>query len=380
MPTNDFDPIFGEWRIHNRRLKARFAACTEWDEFTSTSKARPILGGIGNIDEIQFSTKGYTGGTLRLFNSKTGEWSIHWMTDRTGTLDPPVIGRFDNAGRGEFYGDDVDDGKPVRVRFIWSDMTGESAHWEQAFSLDQGHSWETNWTMDLTRIRSYGCCPVIELRQYAMHPGRRDDLIALFDEHFVEGQEKYGMRIIGQFRDRNNPDRFVWIRGLPSMDARRQALEGFYGGPVWAAHRTAANDTMTDSSNVLLLKPARAGSGFDLDALPNRPPVGNSAPPPCGNIIAATICYLNKPASEVFVDRLAAQIASSAEAAGVKILGYFVTESSTNTFPRLPVREGEHVLVWFGSFPDGKALESFRSTGLRQEVLELIPTSRSLLR
>lgn len=371
MASTDFDPIFGEWRIHNRRLKARLAGCTEWEEFTSTGKVRPILGGAGNFGEIHFPTKGYTGATLRLFNPKTRDWSIYWMTDRTGTLDPPVVGSFDETGRGEFYGDDLHDGRPVRVRFIWSGMTGDSAHWEQAFSLDAGETWETNWTMDLTRIAGTGPCAVIELRQYAMHPGRRDDLITLFDQHFVEGQEQHGMRVIGQFRDRNDPDRFVWIRGFTNMDTRRKALEGFYGGAVWANHRTAANDAMTDSSNVLLLRPARAGSGFDLDNTAVRP----------GNFIAATICYLNKPASETFVDRLAAQIESTAAATAVKILGYFVTEPAPNTYPRLPVREGEHVFVWFGSFPDPQALAQFKPCpGLRQEVLELIPTSRSLLR
>ena len=61
------------------------------------------------------------------------------------------------------------------------------------------------------------CCPVIELRQYTLKPGQRDVLIDLFDRHFVESQEAAGMTIVGQFRDRRRPDRFVWIRGFPDM-------------------------------------------------------------------------------------------------------------------------------------------------------------------
>ena len=150
--VHGFDGLFGEWSVRNLRLKTRFAGGNDWDEFPGTMNVRPILGGAGNIDEIHFPTKGYTGATLRLFNHKTQEWSIYWTTDRTGVLDPPVAGPFE-AGRGEFYGDDLDDGKPVRVRFIWSNITGNAARWEQAFSRDGGKTWEINWTMEFARAR-----------------------------------------------------------------------------------------------------------------------------------------------------------------------------------------------------------------------------------
>ena len=147
---HDFDGIFGEWDIRNRTLKVRLGGSDDWTEFPSHAKARSILNGAGNMDEIHFSTKGYTGGTLRLFNRETKEWWIYWMTDRDGVLQPPVVGHFE-SGRGVFYGDDVYDGKPIRVRYIWSNITETSAQWEQAFSLDKGRTWETNWTMDMTR-------------------------------------------------------------------------------------------------------------------------------------------------------------------------------------------------------------------------------------
>lgn len=90
-------------------------------------------------------------------------------------------------------------------------------------------------------------CPVLELRQYTLQPGQRDTLIALFDREFIETQEAVGMTVLGQFRDLDDADRFVWLRGFASMAARAEALASFYGGPVWQAHRTAANATMIDS-------------------------------------------------------------------------------------------------------------------------------------
>ena len=108
------------------------------------------------------------------------------------------------------------------------------------------------------------CCPVVELRQYTLKPGQRDTLIDLFERHFIESQEAAGMTLVGQFRDRRREDRFVWLRGFANMETRHKALETFYGGPVWAAHRSAANTTMLDTSDVLLLRPARPELAFLL--------------------------------------------------------------------------------------------------------------------
>ena len=103
-------------------------------------------------------------------------------------------------------------------------------------------------------------CAVVELRQYTLHPHQRDVLIDLFDREFVETQEAQGMRVLGQFRDLDRPDQFTWLRGFAGMPGRHRALEAFYGGPTWAAHRDAANATMIDSDNVLLLRPAWQGA------------------------------------------------------------------------------------------------------------------------
>ena len=238
------------------------------------------------------------------------------------------------------------------------------------------------------------CCPILELRQYTLHPGQRDVLIDLFDREFVETQEAFGMRIVGQFRDLDKPDRFVWLRGFPSMDARATALAGFYGGPTWKAHRSAANATMVDSANVLLLHPARAGSGFSLDGL-KRPQPGSAGP--SRSLVVATIYYLDAPASDAFLELYERDVQPAHEGAGASVLGRFVTEGSANTFPALPVREGEHVLVVFSRFADlaayerhlaelaGSTLwaETSRALSSRLErppqTLRLSPTARSLL-
>src|SRR5829696_10445852 len=106
--------------------------------------------------------------------------------------------------------------------------------------------------------------PVVELRQYTLHPGQRDVLIDLFDREFVETQEAVGMAILGQFYDLDDPDRFVWLRGFNDMPGLAQSLHAFYSGPVWKTHRDAANATMIDSDNVLLLRRPHPTSGFSF--------------------------------------------------------------------------------------------------------------------
>lgn len=190
------------------------------------------------------------------------------------------------------------------------------------------------------------CCPVVELRQYALHPGQRETLIALFDREFVETQEATGMEVIAQFRDIDRPDVFTWLRGFPDMPSRAASLGAFYGGPVWAAHRAAANATMISSDNVRLLRPARRGSAFELGDRPT--PDANVEP----GLIVATIYTLLAPAAEGFTDAFERVIVPELAASGVRPFALFETEPSPNTFPRLPVREGEHAFVWFARFVD----------------------------
>jgi hypothetical protein len=254
------------------------------------------------------------------------------------------------------------------VMTVTMSVTGAQANQEQPSKSSQG-----------------GCCAVLELRQYTLKPGQRDALIALFDRHFVESQEAVGMTIVGQFRDRHRPDRFVWIRGFSNMQRRHAALEQFYGGPVWAEHKAAANTTMLDVSDVRLLKPSRPDTAFHID-VSSRPALSETRPTA---IVLAGIHRLRQPADASVMLRFEEQGVPALRRAGVHVDSVLVTESAPNTFTRLPVREGDHLLVWFGSLkgsevPTTQRLEEANAAlgplvdGPLQ-VLELEPTPRSLL-
>jgi hypothetical protein len=240
------------------------------------------------------------------------------------------------------------------------------------------------------------CCPIVELRQYTLHPGKRDVLIDLFEREFVETQKVVGIKIIGQFRDLDDPNRFIWLRGFQDMTTRADSLQRFYGGPIWKAHRDAANATMIDSNNVLLLRPAHPDSGFALEKS-NRPRRESKKIPE--GIVIATIYYFSSSADANFVDFFERVITPAATKNGGATLAYFVTENSENTFPALPVREGENVFVWFSRFEnqaehnryvdrlsqsrewrDEVSKEIARQLKKAPEILRLSPTARSQLR
>lgn len=149
----DFDFFIGSWQVQNRRLRERLVGCTEWEAFGGISAAQQILGGLGNFDSITFNREAgnFEGSTLRLFNPVSQEWSLYWCDNLSGILYPPMIGKFEQ-GRGLFYAQERHLGRAVFSRFIWSGITPERCHWEQALSPDGGQTWETNWTMDFTRM------------------------------------------------------------------------------------------------------------------------------------------------------------------------------------------------------------------------------------
>jgi quinol monooxygenase YgiN len=239
------------------------------------------------------------------------------------------------------------------------------------------------------------CCAIVELRQYTLYPGKRDALIGLFEREFIESQEEAGMRVTGLFRDINDANRFVWIRGFDDMQARHQALTDFYYGPVWAAHRGQANPMLYDNDNVLLLHPAAPGSGFVVDAK-RRPAVGEV--PERNDFVVGTIYYFDGAVPDAFVREFDRDLMPLFEGHGARVLARYVSEKSPNTFERLPVREHDNVFVWFAGFTDREAYESYlEALGRDQrwsgelfgklgkalqrppETLMLRPTQRSLV-
>jgi hypothetical protein len=193
---------------------------------------------------------------------------------------------------------------------------------------------------------------VFELRQYTLHPGKRDALIELFERELIEPQEAAGMRVVGHFRDLDDPDRFVWLRAFPGMAARREALTRFYGGPVWRRFRDEANATMIDSDDVLLLRLVDPRRGFPMNG--DRPPVGAAA----------------RPSSRFAISVYAYD--AQVELPPITLLE---SEHAENDYPALPVRSGEHVLV---SFARTEREESIALP--RIQYLRLEPAARSLLR
>ena len=234
---------------------------------------------------------------------------------------------------------------------------------------------------------------VLELRQYTLHPGRRDALIALFEREFVEAQEDVGAQVIATFRDLDHPDRFVWLRGFADMAARADALAAFYGGPAWQAHRSAANATMVDSDNVLLLRPLGCDQGLRA-ALQSRPPV--DAAPAAHGVFTITLCPLLKPADEALVHAFDQCVHPWWVGVGGDLLACWVTEPAANNFPRLPVREDEPHVAWLTRFDDEAAqlrhAALLRASGCLERAewrahlsgeaqqLRLAPTPRSALR
>lgn len=142
----------GSWRVRHRKRKGRLVGSTDWVEFDGTCTAWELLGGNGNVDDhfLGDPAGAYRAATFRRRDPSSGLWSIWWFDPRFPRLDPPVHGRFSN-GVGAFLADDRLDGRPIKVRFIWSGITETAAHWEQAFSPDGGATWETNWLMAFSR-------------------------------------------------------------------------------------------------------------------------------------------------------------------------------------------------------------------------------------
>jgi hypothetical protein len=205
--------------------------------------------------------------------------------------------------------------------------------------------------------RMHECCRIVELRQYTTYPGKRDALIGVFEREFVESQEAVGMQLVGQFRDVNDPNRFVWMRGFTDMPARAKALNAFYVGPVWKAHSKEANTTMYDSDNVLLLRPAREGSGFALGG--RRRAAAGSRAPANTDFVVITTYHFKAPVADAFVAWFDEVLRPLFAGAGATVLAQLVTEPSENTFPQLPVRAGENVFVWVARFDSRLAYDQY---------------------
>ena len=399
---HDFDFLVGTWTSQQRRLKAPLQGRDEWEHFSARCAMRRLPGGFANVDTLVAEDwrPGWVGMAFRVFNPVTQLWSIQWLTNEgagidasSGRLEAPVVGRFD-GDIGLFEGDDVLDGRPIRVRFCWTRLGANAARWEQFFSEDAGQRWELNWVMDFERLTgdtaagsasesSLGETPALdfgaeadlmELRQYTLHAGQRDTLVELFDRELVEAQEAVGMAVLGQFRDLDAPDRFVWLRGFADGDRRAEPLTAFYDGPVWQRHRAAANATMVDSDDVLLLRPAWPGAGISMRGRLRASGPVRMAP---AGVVDAALLPLRAPASPALLDFCRDTLTPALQRAGAEVLGWYVPDPRPNGFPRHPVRQSGPMLAGFAMFKHAAALSAFTASPTWTQ--ELLPALRDWL-
>lgn len=205
---------------------------------------------------------------------------------------------------------------------------------------------------------------LFELRRYRLKPGAFEDLLTLFEREFVHTQQAVGIDVPAIYRDIDDPNAFVWLRSFEHIDARAQALASFYTGEVWQRFGAAANATMINSDNVFLLAPRSLGSTlFPTFGAPKEEAIDLADK----GLVTTTICPLAPGREHEFATFFEAEARPLIEQAGARIDATFVTAAERNSFPRLPVREGEPVFVWISAFPDAEAEESYRSR-LRQSA------------
>jgi hypothetical protein len=216
--------------------------------------------------------------------------------------------------------------------------------------------------------------PIVELRRYRLHPGRREDLVGLFERALIEPQEAAGARILGTFALEDDPDCFVWLRGFVDMEQRREALMSFYGGPVWQIHRDAANATMADSDDVHLLRAVRPQGGLPPLRLPR---IGQAQAEGRYTLLVSELRFEEGLGDYHLWLRLFLRKAAAPP------LASFMTLAADNDYRALPVWRNRpvHVALLPGT-PAIPPLPRELATRLRRppEALRLVPTARSRLR
>jgi hypothetical protein len=239
-------------------------------------------------------------------------------------------------------------------------------------------------------IAKVGDFQVFEFRRYTVKPGEREHFAQYFESYFPEAFQQLGAIAAGSFLEREHSLGFTWIRGFHTIEARAVINAEFYYGPVWKEHKKTLNDLMTDSDNVLLLRPLSPERSVQV--LPAVDPV--TEPHGAQGVLVAQIFAVQKEQVEAFAKQAESAFAAY-RAAGAREAGVLVTLDVPNNFPQLPVRTDGPYLVWLGILKDNsmletqfnpalqKSLASLQATGLLRGTPELIvldPTHRSRLR
>ncbi|HTD99598.1 MAG TPA: hypothetical protein VK668_09925 [Mucilaginibacter sp.] len=352
---NDFDFFTGAWDVAARKLKARLQHSNEWITFSAKLKNTTILRGIGNTEPYyaKINGKDFEGYTLRLFDPKTRLWSIYWADSNNGKMDPPQVGSFEN-NIGLFYAKDTWEGKNVIVVFKWDKTNPEQPTWSQAFSTDNGKTWEWNWYHTFTKSNPTEDIPfsenqnikVLELRNYILKPGKRDEFINYFEKHFVTSQNILGGYVLGQFSIKGADNRFLWFRGFNDMSTRSVYLPEFYRKSlVWKKFGPGANELLDDNDDVHLLRPLNDINGT------NELSKGISTNDFAKHKGIVVIDYYT--ANEGQLDALIGVYKSKAlPAAPLNNTTLWVSELTQNDYPSLPVIQDKNLLVVISFYKD----------------------------
>jgi hypothetical protein len=396
---NDFDFLTGRHKVHHKKLKTRLNNCTEWIEFDGIQEMRQLLAGFGNLEShymTSFTGNPVEGMALRLFNPATRLWSIYWADSQKCVLDTPVVGSFEN-NLGHFFAKDIFNGKEILVQFQWDAANYLRPVWSQAFSTDNGKTWEWNWymyfskneaTVSETNTESSGQdlnvnrdIRVIELRNYILKPGMRDRFINYFEKNFITSQNEMGAYTLGQFRVKGKEEKFFWIRGFADMESRSKFLPAFYYGPVWKQFGTEANSMLVNNDNVHLLKPLT----WDNHSLIAGKSI-NSNEFKTGKGIAVIDFYIANNKLDKLIATFSENYMPVLKENGIEDCSLWISELSENDFPGLPVFQDKNLLVAIHFYKDEleyheklKKTDDALSNKVESEMQDIITTKSSLI-
>ncbi len=389
--SSDFDFLTGSHTVYHRKLTSRLTSSTRWDEFEGSHKQEQILKGIGNLEQHLMRAsdgKPFEGISLRLFDPGTRLWSIHWADSRIGVLQPPVVGSFEN-GLGYFYAKDQWEGKTIILQFEWDIRNPEKTRWTQAFSVDHGKTWETNWIMEFEKLetkptkfaeRESDRIGLIELRNYLLKDGARDSFIEGFEKNLIGPQAKNNGFTLGQYRIVDEPNRVFWIRGYKDMSTRSAFLPSFYYGPDWKQHRDTFNKMIANSDNVYLLHPL---------VLENKTLIPGAVDKGSLNVykrIAVVDYYIANTRQGELKTIIAKEYLPLLKSCGITDFTVWESELLLNDFPKLPVFQDKNLLVMITFFKDlieykekQQLLTSRETDNLKAALNDVITYKRTII-
>jgi hypothetical protein len=365
--------------------------CREWDEFESTLEMHKILTGYGNREHYKatIDNKAFEALAVRLYKKETRLWTDFWIDNNACEMDRhPVTGSFENSV-GRFFAMDTFNGKNIVVVYQWDKTDPEHPVWSQAYSDDNGKTWEWNWFMHLTRNGGGGVnlnrnqkINVIELRNYVMkQPGQRDKFISYFEDNFIRSQNMLGGFTLGQYRVKGADNNFFWIRGFENMAARKKFLNDFYYGPVWKQHRAVPNSMLLNNDNVHLLKPLMLDKNGDRTS-----DTFNSNEFGKKKGVAVIDFYVANEKLDRLITFFGKTYLPLLHNNGIKDCSLWTSETIPNDFAPLPVFQDKNLLVTITYYADEldyqtkiKSVDSQLNEEARAEMHDVVTIKNTLI-